>query len=79
MATLHLHTGPDFTLDVSVRESDTYTEDVFVKFEHYISPENIRGVNEMFMTPLQLELLGKFLIRQADEIRTDQAVRTRIA
>lgn len=79
MAILNLHTNSNFTLDVSVRESDRYSEQVYLKFEHCISPENIRGVNQMFMTPSQLELLGKFLIRQANEIRTDQAVRTRIA
>jgi hypothetical protein len=75
MATLQLHTNPNFSLDVSVRESDKYSKAVYLKFEHYISPENIRGVNQMFMTPIQLELLGRFLIRQADEIRTEQSFR----
>jgi len=75
MATMQLHTNPNFSLDVTVRESDKYSEAVYLKFEHYISPENIRGVNQMFMTPTQLELIGRFLIRQADEIRTEQAVR----
>jgi len=75
MSTLQLHTNPNFSLDVTVRESDKYSKEVYLKFEHYISPENIKGVNQMFMTPKQLELLGKFLIRQADEIRTEQACR----
>jgi len=75
MATLELNRNPNSTLNVSVRESDIYSETVYVKFEHIISPENIRDVNLMFITPTELELLGKFLIRQADEIRTAQAVR----
>jgi hypothetical protein len=75
MSKFQLRPNTNFALDVSVRESDAYSESVYLRFEHCISPENISGMSEVFMTPLQLEMLGKFLIRRADEIRTEQAVR----
>jgi len=76
MALLKLETGSTFDIDVTVRESDEYSKSVFVKFERNYRPDSIHSCNDMFLSPVQLELLGKFLVRQADEIRTAQAVRT---
>ncbi len=69
MTSFRIDSNDTFSTEVTVRESDKYTETVYVKFERHYIPEEIRGVNEMFFTPNQLELLGRFLCRQADEIR----------
>ena len=72
MAQLRINVNPTVTLDVTVRESDEYTESAYVKFEHHMSSEEIQGCNEMFLTPEQLDQLARFLMRQADEIRSAQ-------
>lgn len=69
MTSFRIDSNDTFSTEVTVRESDKYTEAVYVKFERHYIPEEIRGVDEMFFTPNQLELLGRFLCRQADEIR----------
>jgi len=76
MATFRIDSNESFTTEVTIRESDMHTKDAYVKFTRYYIPEEIRGCNEMFLTPTQLDLLGRFLIRQADEIRLEQANRT---
>jgi len=58
-----------------VRESDEFSRSVYMKITRESESGEVRGCNEVFMNATQLELLGKFLIRQADEIRTAQAVR----
>jgi len=75
MATQIIHANEMFTIDVTVRESDMYTKAAYLKFERNYRPDSIHGCDEMFLTPTQLELIGRFLIRQADEIRTAQAFR----
>jgi len=72
MATLRLDSNEAMITEVSVNESDAYTRYVYVKFTRDIIPEGIRGCNEMFLTPGQLDLLGRFLVRQAEEIRVAQ-------
>jgi hypothetical protein len=79
MAQLRINANPTFTIDVTVRESDEYSESVYVKFDRHVLPEEIRGCSEMFLTPTQVEQLGRFLIRQADEIRTAQDIRNSVA
>lgn len=75
MATLRIDSNESFETKVIVRESDEYSEQVYLRLERHYIPEEIRGVNEMFLSPTQLEFLGRFLVRQADEIRTAQAQR----
>jgi hypothetical protein len=75
MASLKIDVDSTFDVDVTVRESDKYSKLVFVKFEKNFAPENMHSCSEMFLTPMQLELLGRFLIRQADEIHTAQEIR----
>jgi len=75
MAQLRINANETFTIDVTVRESDEYTEQVYVRLDRHYVPEEIRGCHELFLTPTQLDQLGRFLIRQADEIRTAQEVR----
>ena len=75
MAVYRIEQAGSLVTDVTVRESDEYSSQVYLRFDRHVVPENIRGTNEMFMTPVQLEQLGRFLVRQADEIRTSQAHR----
>ena len=77
MALLKLNVDSTFDVDVTVRESDEYSKLAFVKFEKNFRPEHVHACNEIFMSPTQLELLGRFLIRQADEIRTAQEIRNK--
>jgi len=72
MSQLQININPVVTLDVTVRESDKYTNSAYVKFEHHMSSVEIQGCNEMFLTPEQLDQLGRFLMHQADEIRSAQ-------
>jgi hypothetical protein len=58
-----------------VRESDKYSGAVYMTTKHYVNKDTVRGVHEMFMTPVQLELFGRFLVRQAEEIRQAQKFR----
>ena len=79
MSTLRIDSNECFSTEVTIRESDPYTKSVYVKFDRYYIPEEIRGCNEMFVTPSELERLARFMLRQADEIRTEQAVRKETA
>lgn len=75
MATQIIHASDMFTVDVTVRESEPYSEQVYMKLELNYGPEKVHGTHEVFLTATQLELLGRFLVRQADDIRTEQAIR----
>ncbi len=59
-----------FTVDVSVSGADGYSDSVRVKFEHNFGFGKVHRTDEIFLTPIQLDLLGRFLIRQADELNT---------
>jgi len=75
MTTFRIDSNDTFSTEVSVRESDKYTKAAYIKFERHYIPEEVRGVNEMFMTPNELEDLGRFLIKQAHAIREMQEIR----
>lgn len=75
MAKLRINGSGSLVTEVTVKESDTYSDFAYIKFDKSIVPENIRGCSEMFITPEQLELLGKFFIRQAEEIRQEKKSR----
>jgi len=75
MATMSLNVNPAFTLDVTVRESDKYSGQVYMTTEHYVNKDSVHGTHDMFMTPDQLELFGLFLCRQAKEIKQSQEYR----
>lgn len=75
MAKLRINGTGSLVTEVTVRESDIYSGFAYIKFDKSIVPENIRGCSEMFITPEQLELLGKFFIRQAEEIRQEKLSR----
>ena len=75
MSKLIIDSNSMFNIEVTARESDKYTESVYVKFERNYVPEKIRGVDELFLTTHQLENLGRFFIQQATEIRAEQKFR----
>jgi len=75
MEMFRISTGKDFSIEVSVRESDKYTEAAYVKIARLHELADVSGTIEMFMTPAQLDLLGRFLIRQAEELSTAQKIR----
>lgn len=75
MSTIRISSNETFFTDVSVRESDKYTESVLVRFDRNHIPSQPAEYNEMFLTPLELEALGKFFISCAEEIKTAQTLR----
>jgi len=74
-ATMIIKANDTFTVDVTVSDSNAYDEAVQVKFQHNFGHGKVHRTDEIFLTPIQLELLGRFLIRQADELRTAQSFR----
>lgn len=75
MTTLQLKTNNSFSINASVRESDPYSESVYMKFEMDPVIGHSARMDEMFLTPDQLEELGKFLVQEAKTIRETQVVR----
>jgi hypothetical protein len=75
MATLRINDNETFVATVTCQESDKYTKDAYVKFERHDICEDIRGCNELFLSPDELETLGKFLVNQAEVIRRQQEAR----
>ena len=76
MAQLRIYANNTFDIDVNVRESDKYSEQVYVKFERRMKDsDSPRGCDTMYFTPDQLEKLGRFLIHQAEVIDAIQEVR----
>ncbi len=75
MATLTLNRDSTSPVDVVVRESDLHSESVLLKLTRSVLQGTPCGCSEVFMTPSQLDHLGRFLIRQAEEIRISQEMR----
>ena len=71
MAKLVIDSNPTFTTDVEVRESDKFTESVFVSLKRNFGTTEI-AAGELFLTPSQLDQIGRFFVRQAEEIRQSQ-------
>ncbi len=77
MATLRINSNDTFSIDITVRESDKYTESVYVRVDRYYAPEDVSGCNEFFLKSSELDRLGRFLILQAEEINQTQVNRGR--
>lgn len=75
MNKLTIHCNDAFSIDITVRESDKYTEAVYLKLERHYIPEDIHGTNELFLTTEQLEKLGDFFIEKSMEIKEIQKER----
>lgn len=71
MAKLVIDSNPTFTTDVVVRESDLITESVFVSLKRNFGSTEI-ATGELFLTPAQLDQIGRFFVRRAEEIRQAQ-------
>lgn len=72
MAKLSLDTNPLFSTNITVEGIDADVDSVYVRFQHaYLSGKEKR-CDEMFLTPIQLELVGRFLVRQAIELQQKQ-------
>lgn len=72
MTTLQIKPNNDFEINITVKESDEYSKKILVRFDSHLMPEDLRGCNEMFLTVDELEKIGRFLLRQSDEIRAIQ-------
>ena len=72
MTTLTLNTNPSFSIDVSVRESDHYTEMVLLKIDRHFDDNRISSRSEMYMTTGEIKELGNFLITQAEHVESIQ-------
>jgi hypothetical protein len=71
MTDMRIHHDTFYT-EVTVRESDRYSKQVYLKLESV--GENI-GINnnvEYFMTPTQLKALAHFFLKEATEIEKAQ-------
>ena len=75
MTTYRIDNKDFYVTEITVGESDKYTKLAYVKLSRDNLAEEIRGVNEMFVTTKELRNLGQFLIDQAEAIETKQAVR----
>lgn len=69
MTTHRIDSNETFATEVSVRRSDKYSDAVYVKFERHYVPEEIRGCNDMFLSPSELKELGLFFVEQAEKLR----------
>lgn len=72
MTTQQISTNPTCNTNVTIRESDKYSQNVFVKFTSGQNPNNQRGCHEMWLTVDELDNLAKILKESAEKIRTQQ-------
>lgn len=75
MATLNIRVDKEFSINVLVRESDKHSKLTHLTFTSVSNAEEPRRCDEMFLTPIQMELIGRFLLREADYINVLQANR----
>ncbi len=70
MTNHRINSNDNYITEVSVAETDKYTNSVYLKFQRHYVPEEVRGVNEMFLTIDEFEQLAKFFQNEANNIRT---------
>jgi len=75
MTTYRIDNKDSYVTEIIVGESDKYTNLAYLKFSRDNLVEEIRGVNEMFITTEELRSFGEFLVEQADLIKEEQASR----
>jgi hypothetical protein len=75
MTTHRIDNNDSYVTEVSVGESDKYTKLAYLKLVRDNLAEEIRGVNEMFVTTSELRTFGQFLVDQADAIEIEQRTR----
>lgn len=74
-ATMMINTNNSFTVDVTIADGNKYDNAVQVRFAHNFGAGKVHRTDEIFLTPIQLDLLGRFLIRQANELQMAQSQR----
>ena len=71
MSELIINQTEDQVYTVTARFSDKYSKKSFLKFTRYDTKlKEATYCNEMFLSPVELEELGQYLIAQAADIRT---------
>lgn len=75
MTTYRIDHNDSYVTEVSVGESDKYTKLAYMKLMRDNLAEEIRGVNEMFITTAELRSFGEFLVEQAEMIEAEQRTR----
>lgn len=76
MAKQVLRLSEILSLEVTVGNDDGYTDNILLRFEHNHGEGRVHGADEVYLTPKQLEFVGRFLVRQADELQTARAVKS---
>ncbi len=74
MSSYRIDSNETVSTDIEVRESDRYTEMVYLRFTRSTNTSTSR-CDEMCITPEELEALGKHLISRAKDIKTEQTNR----
>jgi hypothetical protein len=75
MTTYRIDNNDSYVTEVSVGESDKYTRLAYLKLVRDNLIEEVRGINEMFVTTAELRSFGEFLVEQADSIEAEQSTR----
>lgn len=60
------------SISFAARESDTYSNLIVLDIKRELDSVMIGGTSEMYLTPTQMDLLGRFLIRTAESVREEQ-------
>lgn len=68
MNTFRITSNESFFTDVEVRLSDEYSGDAYITITRNDLGIGSVEVDKMFISPNQLDLLGRFLSRQAEDL-----------
>lgn len=72
MAEMRLKTNNTFSTVITVRESDQYSKQVYLKLEADVPDVGLRSCTEHFMNHEELFELGSFLVAQSSKIKHRQ-------
>lgn len=76
MTTHTINNNETFSIDIAVRESDKYTQSVYMRVDMNYHTEGFRGTHEVFMTTEEMRQLGYFLVNEAKMIEAEQKSRS---
>jgi hypothetical protein len=71
MEKLNLETSTSLNLEVHVAESDSYSESMMLELSKTYKVGSPRG-DRYFMTPDQMELMARYMLRKVEEVRQAQ-------
>jgi hypothetical protein len=75
MSELRIKINETVDLVVTARESDAYTGAAFLRLEKQYANGEMHDSHEAFISPMMLEQIGRFLIKEAESIRVSQQTR----